>query len=55
MEFLNSSIRIKSENRVTPPPQTIGVFGGTIYGVVYMVSQISEGVKSTKEKYVSRV
>lgn len=28
---------------------TIGIFGGTVYGVVYLANQISEGIKSTKE------
>lgn len=28
---------------------TIGVFGGTIYGVAYAVKQISQSIKSTKE------
>ncbi|KXN82484.1 hypothetical protein AN958_02494, partial [Leucoagaricus sp. SymC.cos] len=29
---------------------TIGVFGGTIYGVVYVVKQVTESVHSTREK-----
>ncbi|KAF9449358.1 hypothetical protein P691DRAFT_759138 [Macrolepiota fuliginosa MF-IS2] len=28
---------------------TLSIFGGTVYGVVYLANQISEGIKSTKE------
>lgn len=38
----------------SPLYQTIAVFGGVIYGVLYLVNSVSQGVASTKEAYVVR-
>ncbi|KAE9401231.1 hypothetical protein BT96DRAFT_918970 [Gymnopus androsaceus JB14] len=36
-------------------PKTIAVFGGIIYGILYVMGSVSEGVKSTKDNlsYIS--